>query len=112
NEAPDRIDYQETDDITEVHAAVDREKPEPSTKVTPIPLWLTSVCFAAAVWAGIYFGIFNGGLSGNVYNEYESSPAVLFPIPQKAGAKAAATEAPQTLVQQGKGVFGQYCVVC
>ena len=36
NEGPDRIDYQETPDVTEVHAAVQREKPEPSAEVTPI----------------------------------------------------------------------------
>jgi mono/diheme cytochrome c family protein len=112
NEGPDRIDYQETDDVTEVHAAVEREKPEPSAEVTPMPLWLTGVCAFATVWAGIYFGIFNGGLSGSVYNEYESSPAVLFPLPPKAGAKAGAAEAQtQTLAQQGKGVYGQ-CVAC
>ena len=44
NEGPDRIDYQETPDVTEVHAAVQREKPEPSAEVTPMPLWLTGVC--------------------------------------------------------------------
>ncbi len=74
NEGSDRIDYHETADITEVHAAVQREKPEPSADVTPIPLWLTGVCALATIWAGIYFGVFNGGLSGSVYNEYESSP--------------------------------------
>lgn len=112
NEGSDRIDYQETPDITEVHAAVEREKPEPSADVTPMPLWLTSVCALAIVWAGIYFGIFNGGLSGSVYNEYESSPAVLFPLPPKAGGKAAAGAAQtQTLAQQGKAVYGQ-CVAC
>jgi mono/diheme cytochrome c family protein len=112
NEGSDRIDYQETPDITEVHAAVVREKPEPSAEVTPMPLWLTGVCAVATIWAGIYFGIFNGGLSGSVYNEYESSPAVLFPLPPRAGAKAGGGEAQvQTLAQQGKSVFGQ-CVAC
>jgi mono/diheme cytochrome c family protein len=113
HESPDRIDYRETPDITEVHAAVDREKPEPSTKVTPIPLWLTTVCFVAAVWAGLYFGIFNGGLSGNVYNEYESSPAVLWPVPQKPGAQGPGAEAaPETLAQQGKAIFATNCQTC
>jgi len=112
NEGPDRIDYQETNDVTEVHAAVEREKPEPSAETTPMPLWLTGLCAVATVWAGIYFGIFNGGLSGTVFNEYESSPAVLFPIPQKAGAIAGAgAAAEQTLAQQGKAVYGQ-CVAC
>ena len=113
NEGPDRIDYQETPDITEVHAAVQREKPEPSAEVTPMPLWLTGVCAFATVWAGIYFGIFNGGLSGNVYNEYESSPAVLFPLPEKAGGKGTGAEVQTlTLAQQGKSVFSQVCAAC
>ena len=111
NEGSDRIDYHETADITEVHAAVEREKPEPSAEVTPIPLWLTSVCALATIWAGVYFGIFNGGLSGSVYNEYESSPAVLFPLPAKAGAGAGAEAQALTLAQQGKVVFGQ-CAAC
>ena len=66
-EGSDRIDYQETpDDITEVHAAVEREKPEPSAEVTPMPMWLTGVCAVATVWAGLYFGIFNGGQRFNI----------------------------------------------
>jgi mono/diheme cytochrome c family protein len=112
NEGPNRIDYQETPDITEVHAAVQREKPEPSAEVTPMPLWLTGVCTLAVIWAGIYFGIFNGGLSGNVYNEYESSPAVLFPLPEKAGKGGAAEAQILTLAQQGKSVFSQNCMAC
>lgn len=112
NEGSDRIDYHETADITEVHAAVEREKPEPSAEVTPIPLWLTSVCALATIWAGVYFGIFNGGLSGSVYNEYESSPAVLFPLPKKAGAETGGAEVTLTLAQQGKTVFQDKCASC
>ncbi len=111
NQGPDRIDYRESADITEVHASVQREKPEPSADTTPMPLWLTGVCAGAMVWAGTYFGVFHGGLSASVYNEYESTPAVLFPLPPKAGGKGAATEAPQSLAQMGKGVYGQ-CAAC
>lgn len=110
-QGPDRIDYRETADITEVHAAVEREKPEPSAEVTPMPLWLAGICAVAMVWAGTYFGIFHGGLSASVYNEYESSPLVLFPQPQKAGGQVAVAEAPQTLAQIGKGVYSQ-CKTC
>lgn len=112
-EGSDRIDYQETpDDITEIHAAVEREKPEPSADVTPMPMWLTGLCAVATVWAGVYFGIFSGGLSGNVYNEYESSPAVLFPLPPKAGKGGPAAAETQTLAQMGRGVYMQNCVAC
>jgi mono/diheme cytochrome c family protein len=107
-EGPERIDYQETPDVTEVHAAVRREHAEPTAEVTPIPLWLTGLCGVAVTWAGLYFGVFNGGLSGNVYNEYDSSPAKLFPLPQAEGAGEGP---PLTLAQQGKSVYGQ-CVGC
>jgi mono/diheme cytochrome c family protein len=111
-EAPDRIDYQETPDVTEVHAAIQREHSEPSARVTPIPLWLTAVCGAVMVWAGTYFGIFHGGLSGSVFNEYESSPGVLFPIPVKPGGLGAgAAASTQSLAEIGKGVYSN-CVAC
>jgi mono/diheme cytochrome c family protein len=107
---PERIDYNETPDVTEVHAAVKREYGEPRADVTPLPLWLTGICGAAVAWAGLYFGIFNGGLSGDVYNEYQSSPAVLFPLPQKKGAgEQAGGELP--LAQQGKAVYAN-CQAC
>jgi len=113
SEGPNRIDYQETPDITEVHAAVQREKPEPSADVTPMPLWLTGVCALATAWAAVYFGIFNGGLSGNIYNEYDSSPAMLFPLSTKGGGPAVANaSAGETPVQQGKAVFSQVCAAC
>jgi mono/diheme cytochrome c family protein len=107
-EGPERIDYQETADVTEVHAAVRREHADPTAQVTPMPLWLTGLCGVAVAWAGLYFGVFNGGLSSNVYNEYESSPAKLFPLPQTEGGIEPQT---QTLAQQGKSVYGQ-CIGC
>jgi mono/diheme cytochrome c family protein len=111
-EAPDRVDYQETPDVTEVHASIQREHSEPSARVTPIPLWLTAVCGGVMVWAGTYFGVFHGGLSGNVFNEYESSPGVLFPIPVKAGAAGAgAAASTQSLADIGKGIYSN-CVAC
>ena len=111
-EPPHRVDYQETPDVTEVHAAIQREHSEPSARVTPIPLWLTAVCGAVLVWAGTYFGIFHGGLSGNVFNEYESSPGELFPVPIKPGGPGAgAAAATQSLAEVGKGVFSN-CVAC
>ncbi len=110
-ENPDHIDYREAGDITDVHSAIQREHVEPTAKVTPIPLWLTAVCGGAMVWAGIYFGIFNGGLSGNIFNEYESSPALLFPPPSSGKGAGAVAEAPQSMAQVGKGVYSN-CVAC
>lgn len=110
NEGPERIDYRETSDVTEVHAAIQREHRDPSANVTPIPLWLTAVCGVAVCWAGAYLGVFHGGFSSSIYNEYDSSPTILFPLPEKAGSKAA-TVATLTLAQQGKAVYPN-CVTC
>ena len=88
-EGPERIDYNETPDVTEVHAAVKREHGDPGADVTPMPLWLTAVCGIAIAWAGAYLGVFHGGFSANVFDENKSSPVLLFPAPVKAGAGGA-----------------------
>jgi mono/diheme cytochrome c family protein len=109
---PDRIDYQESLDVTEVHAPTKREFSEPSANVTPIPMWLTVVCAGVMVWAGSYFGVFHGGLSGNVFNEYESSPKELFGLPATAkGPGASGPAVAQSLAEQGKAVYSN-CVAC
>src|SRR5690349_9115301 len=109
-EGPERIDYQETPDVTEVHAAVKREHSEPTAEVTPIPLWLTGLCGLAVAWAGAYLGVFHGGFKGTVYNEYDSSPVGLFGAPGKQTG-AAEAGAVLSLAQQGKSVYGQ-CIGC
>ena len=110
-EGPERIDYHETPDVTEVHAAVKREHRDPGADVTPIPLWLAAVCGIAVAWAGAYLGVFHGGFSASVFDENKSSPALLFPAPAKAGAGAGDAGAQQTLAQIGKGVYGN-CQTC
>ncbi len=111
---PDRIDYRETpEDLSEVHAAILRENPEPSASVTPIPLWLITICGLAVSSAGAYLGLFHGGFRGDVFNERQSSPDLLFPQVAKAGAAgAAAPVAELPLAEQGKAIFAQNCQVC
>ena len=111
NEGQDRLDYRETADITEVHASVLREHEEPRAGSMPIPMWLGVLCAGALTWAGAYIGIFHGGFSGKVYNEYESSPAAFFPLKGgQQGAGGAAAEVP--LLALGERVFGANCVAC
>lgn len=108
---PDRIDYRESEeDLTEVHAAILRENPEPSASQTPIPLWLIVVCLVAVTWAGVYFGIFHGGLRGDVFNDRLSSPDLLFPQAQ-ATTVSTAPVAELSLAERGKAVYAQ-CQPC
>ena len=112
NEGQDRLDYQETADITEVHAAIAREHAEPSADVTPIPMWLSIVCAAALCWAGAYIGMFNGGFSPKVYNEYESSPSAFFPLPGGALAGGGGPAAELTPLQLGAKIYKETCINC
>ena len=111
SQGPEHIDYRETPDLTEVHAAIQREHKDPSADVTPVPLWVTLLCGAAVCWAGAYVGMFHGGFNSSVYNEFESSPAVLFPQPERANAKAGAA-VPEDMVAIGKGVYLGNCQAC
>ena len=111
-EGPDRVDYQETRDVTEVHASIKREHSDPKADVTPIPVWLTALCGVVVCWAGAYLGVFHGGFSSTIYNEYDSSPAAIFPITKKPGdGGPEGPKAVQSLAQQGKLVYGQ-CAAC
>ena len=111
-EGPDRVDYQETRDVTEVHASIEREHSDPRASTTPIPVWLTALCGVAVCWAGAYLGVFHGGFSADIYNEYDSSPAALFPVSKKASAGGVgAAASPVSLAQQGKAVY-QQCAAC
>jgi mono/diheme cytochrome c family protein len=112
NEGQDRLDYQETADITEVHAAISREHAEPSAEVTPIPTWLSVVCAAALCWAGAYIGIFHGGFNGKVYNEYESSPSAFFPLPGGALAGGGGPAAELPPLAFGEKVYKDICQAC
>lgn len=112
NERQDRLDYRETADITEVHAAIAREHPEPGVDVTPIPMWLSVVCAAALCWAGAYIGVFHGGFNPKVYNEYESSPAAFFPLPKGAGEGGAGAVVELTPLQLGAKVYKEVCQNC
>lgn len=109
----DRADYRETNDITKVHAAIKREHEEPSTGTMPIPIWLLVVSALSVAIAFTYLGLFHGGFSGEVFNERDSSPALLFSEANKATAGATEVAAKQeTLAEQGKKIFTANCVAC
>ena len=110
SQGSERIDYRETPDLTEVHAAIQRENKDPVAGVTPVPLWVTLLCGAAVCWAGAYVGMFHGGFTSSIYNENESSPAALFPEPARANAKVTTEIVDPVAV--GRGVYLGNCQAC
>src|SRR5438309_10181452 len=59
------MDYGETADVQEVHAAIQREKREPRVGLEPLSIWLIAVYGLAVFFAGAYLGRYSGGFSGD-----------------------------------------------
>ena len=111
---PNQVDYRETADLTQVHAAVRREHPEGTPGEVPMPLWLMVLCGVAIFWAGTSF---SGGFGASYFNadNYSVHPlGDVAMIGASAGGAAAGGAAPQgpSIVDQGKTYFSQNCVQC
>jgi mono/diheme cytochrome c family protein len=109
----DHADYRETSDVTKVHAAILREHGEPTSAAVPVPLWLMTLSGVVIIWAGAYLGMFNGGFRGDVFNERDTSPKLLFPDkvagPGGPGQGVATADDP---IASGKKAFSANCVSC
>ncbi len=97
--------------MTEVHAAIQREHPEPTAEVTPIPLWLTAVCGVAILGAGVYLGAFHGGFRADVFDAADSSARMFVNETAKTDGGPSAAQAGPTLVEQGKSAYAN-CQPC
>lgn len=97
-------------DSLKVTAAAKRELSDPIEGNQVLPPWLLLVFAAIICFAGVYFGIYHGGFDGAVFNESESTPALL--SSKKAGAGAAAQVTVElSLVEQGKAIYSN-CQPC
>ena len=103
------MDYGETSDVQEVHAAIQREKREPRVGLEPLSIWLVVVYGLALFTGGAYLGRFSGNFSGDGLD--------IAYIPSKKGGPAAGpgggeAQAPQTPFDRGKKVFAANCQTC
>ncbi len=103
------IDYRETEDVQSVHAAIQREKPEPRVGLEPLSLWLIGIYGLAVFCGGFYLGRYAGDFSGDS----------LDPIgEQQLGKKSsAAGQSAQQVAElspasRGKKIFLANCATC
>jgi mono/diheme cytochrome c family protein len=89
------------DSIQDVHAALLREKAEPSEGTVPVPLLLLALVGGLVFFSGVYLGRYSGGFDALTYNEN---------APTGAAVAAAATPADPAAV--GKRLFAQNCASC
>jgi mono/diheme cytochrome c family protein len=111
--APERrvrqgMDYGETEDVHQVHAAIQREKREPRVGLEPLSLWLIAVYGLAIFFGGAYLGRFSGNFSGDGLDPLGGAPR-----PLKAGATGpAGPQLELSAFDRGKKVFSANCAVC
>jgi len=111
--APERrvrqgMDYGETPDVHQVHAAIQREKTEPRAGLEPLSIWLIAVYGLAIFFGGAYLGRFAGNFSGDGLDPLGGAPRATKAGPNGPGAQT------QELSQadRGKKVFSANCATC
>lgn len=112
--APERrvrqgMDYGETEDVHEVHAAIQREKREPRVGLEPLSLWLIAVYGLAIFFGGAYLGRFAGNFSGDGLDPLGGAPR---PGKSTATGPGAGTQAELTPAARGKKVYSANCATC
>jgi mono/diheme cytochrome c family protein len=107
---PNHIDYRETADLTNVHAAVQREHSVGTPGAVPMPLWLMALCGVAIFWAGTSF---SGGFGGSYFSadNYSVHPGEQVGMIGAAGGPGGA-EAGPSMAELGETYFKQNCVQC
>ncbi len=78
--APERrvrqgMDYGETEDVQQVHAAIQREKREPHAGLEPLSLWLIAIYGLAIFFGGAYLGRYSGNFSGDGLDPFGGAAA-------------------------------------
>jgi len=103
------MDYGETSDVQEVHAAIQREKREPRVGLEPLSIWLIAVYGIAIFTGGAYLGRYSGNFSGDGLDPLGGPP------PAKKGAVGpggGVTTQELTPHDRGKKIFAANCQTC
>ena len=103
------MDYGETEDVHETHAAIIREKVEPRVGREPLSLWLIAVYGLAVFFGGAYLGRYAGNFSGDGLDYLGGAPRVATKASAGGGAEQAAELSP---VEKGKKIFSANCATC
>ena len=103
------MDYGETSDVQEVHAAIQREKREPRVGLEPLSIWLIAVYGIAIFTGGAYLGRYSGNFSGDGLDLMGGPPPA-----KKGGAvgPGGGPDVPLSPRDRGKKIFAANCQTC
>jgi mono/diheme cytochrome c family protein len=102
------MDYGESSDVHQVHAAIQREKREPRVGLEPLSIWLIAVYGLAIFFGGAYLGRFSGNFSGDGLDPLGGAPR-----PKKLGPNGPSEQTTElSQADRGKKIFSANCAVC
>ena len=102
------MDYGETADVHQTHAAIQREKLEPRAGLEPLSIWLIAVYGLAIFFGGAYLGRFSGNFSGDSL-DWSATPTKKTAGPNGPGGGETAE---LSQADRGKKIFSANCAVC
>src|SRR3954463_12759447 len=103
------MDYGETEDVNQVHAAIQREKREPRVGLEPLSLWLIGIYGLAIFFGGAYLGRYSGNFSGNGLDPLGGAPR---PSKSGTGQGGGAQTVELSQADRGKKIFSANCATC
>lgn len=102
------MDYGESADVQQVHAAIQREKREPRAGLEPLSIWLIGIYGLAVFFGGAYLGRYAGDFSGDSLDYSTSVPGPKGP----RGPGEAVQTAQVGPAERGKKIYAANCAVC
>lgn len=103
------MDYGETSDVQEVHAAIQREKREPRVGLEPLSIWLIAIYGLAIFLGGAYVGRYSGSFSGDSLDPLGGPPPTKKTALGPGGGEQQAELSPH---DRGKKIFAANCQTC
>jgi mono/diheme cytochrome c family protein len=101
------LDGGENTDVSDLHAAVLRERPDPVEGREPLSLWMVVFVAALLFWAGTYLTHYSGGFRADEFSERQINP---LPPPSEAGPSS--DDPAAKAAKEGLAVFLAQCSPC
>ncbi|CAN5533646.1 hypothetical protein BH20VER1_BH20VER1_08520 [soil metagenome] len=103
------MDYGETEDVQQVHAAIQREKTEPRAGLEPLSIWLIAIYGLAVFFGGAYLGRYAGNFTGEGLDWSTDAAATRTSSDGPGDGGAAPQVGP---VERGQKVYSANCATC
>ena len=104
NASSSRLDSGEHHDVTELHAAVLREKPDPVEGFEPVNLWMVAGIAGLLFWGGAYLTQYSGRFEAMEFSE--------LPHGKPALVAAVAADPLAAVKRDGMIAYNAVCALC